>query len=198
MAPALLWEKNHSYLAPLNKFKMKLIKFFSLALLILSFQQLVLAQEAEKSNPRLPNINVKTLDGKTLNMSELSNNGNPIIISFWATWCKPCVKEMTTISDVYEDWREETGVLFVAISVDDARTSANVKPLVNGKGWEYMVLSDANQELKRAMNVNLIPHTFIVNGKGEIVWQHTAFTEGSELKLIELVRKLKKGESISE
>jgi thiol-disulfide isomerase/thioredoxin len=178
--------------------KMKLFKFITLAAMVLLLQTTGIAQETEKNNPKLPNVNVKTLDGKVFNVSELSNNGNPIIVSFWATWCKPCVKEMTTISDVYEDWQAETGVLFVAISVDDARTSGNVKAMVNGKGWEYMVLLDNNQDLKRAMNVNLIPHTFIIDGKGEVVWQHTAFTEGSELKLIELVRKLKSGESIKE
>lgn len=177
---------------------MKSTKFFSLVALVLLFQAVGIAQETEKNNPKLPNVNVKILDGKVFNVSELTNKGNPIIVSFWATWCKPCVKEMTTIADVYEDWQEETGVLFVAVSVDDARTSGNVNALVNGKGWEYLVLLDNNQDLKRAMNVNLIPHTFIIDGKGEVVWQHTAFTEGSELKLIELVRKLKAGESIKE
>ncbi len=145
----------------------------------------------------LPKVDVKTLDGKIVNTSSFQNNGNPIIISFWATWCKPCVQELTTIADVYDDWREETGVKLIAISVDNSRTSGGVLPLVNGKDWDYEVYLDENGDFKRAMGVGLVPHTFLLNGKGEIVWQHTSFTEGSELELINLVRKLKKGESIS-
>jgi hypothetical protein len=44
----------------------------------------------------------------------------------------------------------------------------------------------------------MIPHTFLINGKGEIVWQHTSFSEGSELQLIDMVRKLNAGESLEQ
>jgi peroxiredoxin len=98
---------------------------------------------------------------------------------------------------VYDEWVEETGVKLIAVSVDDARSSARVKPTVDAKGWSYDVLLDVNGDFKRAMNVNMIPHTFLLNGKGEIVWQHTSFSEGAELELIELVRKVAKGESIA-
>lgn len=156
------------------------------------------AQNAEKKFPKLPSINIKDGNGKTINTSELSNNGKPFIVSFWALWCKPCIKELTTISDVYDEWQEETGVKMYIVSIDDARSSSNVMPTVNGKGWSYDVLLDPNSDFKRALNVSLIPHTFIINGKGEIAWQHTSFSEGSELKLIELIRKLNKGEDISD
>jgi thiol-disulfide isomerase/thioredoxin len=120
-----------------------------------------------------------------------------MIISFWATWCKPCIKELTTIADVYEEWQEETGVKLYAVSIDDSRSTAQVKTLVNGKSWEYEILLDQNGDFKRAMNVNAVPHTFVVNGKGEIVWQHTSFSEGAELDLINVVRKLNAGEPVS-
>jgi cytochrome c biogenesis protein CcmG, thiol:disulfide interchange protein DsbE len=150
----------------------------------------------EKKVRKLPTVDVKTLDGKTVNTATLSNDGKPIIISFWATWCKPCVAELTAISDVYTDWQEETGVKLIAVSIDDSRTSAGVKPLVDGKGWDYEVLLDANSDFKRAMNVNLVPQTFILNGNGEIVWQHTSFSQGSELGLIDVVRKIIAGEPL--
>ena len=145
----------------------------------------------------LPTENVKSLDGKIVSTSTFQNDGNPIIISFWATWCKPCVHELNTIAEVYEDWQEETGVKLIAISVDNSRTSGGVMPMVNGKGWEYEVYLDENGDFKRAMGVNVVPHTFLVDGNGNIVWQHTSFTEGSELELIELVRRLKNGEDIT-
>ncbi len=153
----------------------------------------------EKSLPTLPdNISIKTADGKTVQTSVLQNDGKPMIISFWATWCKPCLRELNTIKEVYQDWVDETGVKLVAVSVDDARTSARVKTLAESSSWDYEVYIDQNQDFKRAMNVVNVPHTFIIDGKGQIVWQHTSFVEGSEEELIGLIRKLNNGENISE
>ncbi len=157
----------------------------------------VLVSFTSGNKSTLPKVDVKSLDGKIVSTSTFQNDGNPIIISFWATWCKPCVHELNTIAEVYEDWQDETGVKLIAISVDNSRTSGGVLPLVNGKDWEYEVYLDENGDFKRAMGVNVVPHTFLVDGKGNVVWQHTSFTEGSELELIDMVRKLKNGEDIS-
>ena len=145
---------------------------------------------------QLPSVDIKTVQGNPFNTTNISNDGKPIIISFWATWCKPCIKELSTISDVYPDWQKETGVKLYAVAVDDARSSSQVGPLANGKDWDYVILLDPNSDFKRAMNVGPIPHTFVINGKGEIVWQHTSFSEGSELDLINIVRKVANGEEI--
>ena len=154
------------------------------------------AQTTDKTR-KMPAVDVKTLDGKTFNTSQLSNNGKPVIVSFWATWCKPCISELINISDVYEDWQKETGVKLVAVSIDDVRNAAKVGPLVNGKAWTYDVYLDQNQDLKRALNVNNVPHTFLLNGNGEIVWQHNSYSEGDEKRLYELVKKVSAGESVS-
>ncbi|NCA75742.1 MAG: TlpA family protein disulfide reductase [Alphaproteobacteria bacterium] len=145
---------------------------------------------------KLPSVNIKDLKGQPFSTDSITNNGKPIIVSFWATWCKPCVRELTTISDVYDDWVKETGVKLVAVSIDDSRSVPLVAPMINGKGWEYQVLLDPNSDFKRAMNVVTVPQTFLLNGKGEVVWQHTTFAEGDELELINLVRKLNRGEEI--
>ena len=145
---------------------------------------------------KLPVVNVKTLSGKTVSTGKLSNDGKPIIISFWATWCKPCIRELNAIAEVYEDWTDETGVKLVAVSIDDARNTAKVGPFVNGKGWDYEVVLDANRDFSRAMSVNTVPHTFLLNGKREIVWQHTTYADGDEEELYEVVKKVAAGKSI--
>ena len=147
-------------------------------------------------NRPLPSIDIKDIKGNPFNTSKIENDGKPIIISFWATWCKPCVKELTTIADVYAYWQEVTGVKLYAVSIDDPRSSSLVAPFVNGKNWDYIVLLDQNGDFKRAMNVGPIPQTFVLNGKREIVWQHTSFAEGSERDLIEIIKKIKNGEEI--
>ena len=143
-----------------------------------------------QSSRNLPNVQVKTLQGDAFNISELDNDGKPIIISFWATWCKPCKKELNNIAEVYEDWQDETGVKLVAVSTDDTRTMVKVAPYVNSTDWEYEVYLDPNSDLKRAMGVSSIPHTFLLNDKKEIIWQHRGYVEGDEEKLYEKVINL--------
>lgn len=169
-------------------------------LTVMAFAFIALAGMAQEkvaaAGKPLPKVAIKDIEGNPFNTANISNDGKPIIISFWATWCKPCIKELTTIADVYEDWVEETGVKLYAVSIDDPRSTNQVRPLANGKNWEYAVLLDPNGDFKRAMNVGPIPHTFLLDGNGQIVWQHTSFSEGAELELIDLVRKLNKGEPL--
>src|SRR3990172_2226262 len=156
----------------------------------------LLASLNSDNERKIPSVDLKTLDGKTINTSKFSNDGKPMIISFWATWCAPCKKELNTVAEVYDDWRKETGVKLIAISIDDSKSSGKVAPYVNGKGWEYEMYLDLNSDFKRAMGVNTPPHTFIVDGTGDIVWQHVGFKEGDENQYIEVVRKLVKGEKV--
>ncbi len=145
---------------------------------------------------RIPAATVKKLDGTRVNSNTFSNDGKPIIISFWATWCKPCKKELDAIAQSYPDWVKETGVKLIAISIDDSRSSGKVVTDVRMKGWEYEVYLDENQEFKRAMNVNNIPHTFLVDGTGKIVWSHNSYSEGDEDHLYENIQSLLKGEAL--
>jgi len=144
----------------------------------------------------LPSVNIKTLDGEPFNTSEIQNDGNPVVISFWALWCKPCKKEMEAYNENYEDWQDETGVKIYAVSIDDARSTAKVLPFVRGHDWQMEVLLDPNGDFKRAMNVNLIPHTFLLDGTGKVVYQHTSYYEGLEDEFFELIKKVAAGEKI--
>lgn len=168
-----------------------------IVLVLVSIVYIGYAQEDQKNFGKLPSIEVKTMEGKALNTGDISNEGKPIIITFWATWCKPCIKEHDAINEVYEDWVDETGVKMYAISIDNARSSKRVLPTVNGKAWEFEVLLDENGDFKRAMSVNVPPHTFILDADKNIVWQHVGYLDGDEAEYIEVVEKIIEGKEIN-
>ncbi len=163
--------------------------------LVLLFASLIVGSLTLVGN-QIPSATVKTLDGSSFNTSNISNNGKPIILVFWATWCRSSVKELDAIYEYYPDWQKETGVKLVAISTDDTRSTSKVSTMVKTKGWEYEVYIDLNQDFKRLMNVNLCPHTVLIDNEGKIVWQSTSFLQGSEEDLFEKVKSLSKGEKI--
>jgi thiol-disulfide isomerase/thioredoxin len=141
---------------------------------------------------QLPSVSLKDISGNSVNTAELNNDGKPFIIDFFATWCKPCNRELDAIAEVYDEWREETGVKVFAVSIDVAQNINKVKPLVDNHGWEYDVLLDPNSDFKRALGIQMIPYVLIVDGKGNIVYKHNGYTDGAELELIEKVRELVK------
>ena len=141
---------------------------------------------------QLPAVTLKTMDGTEVRTDTLANDGKPFIIDFFATWCKPCNRELDAISEVYEEWQEETGVKIIAVSIDQAQNINKVKPLVSNHGWEYEVLLDPNGDFKRALGCQMIPYTIIVDGKGDIVYKHNGYTDGAETELIVKVRELQK------
>ena len=163
-------------------------------ILTLSILLVGTAFSQDKSNA-LPSVDIKTLTGETFNTSQISNEG-PIFVSFWATWCKPCIKELIAIDENYVDWQEETGLKVYAISIDDTKSMSRVAPFVNGRAWEFEVLLDANSDFKRAMNVINVPHSFILDKNGKVVWQHTSYSPGDEDEIYEIIKKLAAGEEI--
>ena len=140
---------------------------------------------------QLPSVQLKDLNGKVVDTAKLSNDGNPFVISFFATWCKPCLRELMAINDYYPDWQDETGMKLIAISIDEGQNVSRVKPLVDGKGFEYEVLLDSNQDFKRALGIQDIPYLMIIDGEGNIVETRNGYTDGSESHIIEKIRELK-------
>ncbi len=159
-------------------------KVFILSVLCFVLSQTLIAQKS------MPNIELKTLEGKSLNVSKYSK-GKLLIFSFWATYCVPCMNELDAIAEQYDDWKDEVDFELIAVSIDDARAKSRVKPLVNGKGWEYQILLDTNQDLKRALNISSVPYVIIVQD-GKIVYSHSGYTPGSEEALLDKLIKLSK------
>lgn len=137
-----------------------------------------------------PNITLKNLEGKDVNLVERSNK-KMIVVSFWATWCGPCIQELEAISDSYDDLQEEMDFELIAVSIDNSRSLSRVRPMVNGKGWDYEVLLDTNQEMKQALNFAAPPYLLIIKD-GKILYTHSGYTPGSEEEAFEKFRELSK------
>ena len=139
----------------------------------------------------LPDVTLKTLVGQSVTTEEIAENHELMIISLWATWCVPCKNELDAIAEVYQDWMSETGVVYYAVSIDDSRTSNRIKPMVNGKDWEFEILFDQNSDLKRAFGASTVPLTAIIKN-GEIVYNHMGYSPGYEDELYEQLLKYSK------
>lgn len=166
------------------------MKFTKLILLfaILSVTTFATAQNSVKKT--LPDLSIKNLDGESVNIQKYAQDGKITVISFWATWCHPCKRELDAIADLYPEWQEAYDVELVAITIDDSRSMRKVKPMVETKGWEYTVLSDVNEDLKRAMNFQTVPMTFLLDQEGNIVYEHNSYTPGDEYELEDKIKAL--------
>ena len=140
------------------------------------------------SQTTIPNTNVTTLDGKSVKIQDEISKEKITILSFWASWCMPCINELDAISEVYEDWQEDFNMELIAISTDDARTQKRIRPMVNGKGWPYKILLDKNQELKRALNISTIPQTIILKDS-KIIYIHSGYSPGVEDDFYEIIKE---------
>ena len=143
---------------------------------------------------QVPSVTVENAKGEAVNTKSLLEEGTPMIVSFWSTSCKPCIRELDAIYDVLPDWKEEAGFRVVAVSTDDSRLLAKAKSFAQGRGWgeDYILLFDKNQDFMRAMNVSVVPHVFVIDGKGKVVYSHTSYVPGNELELFEAVKKCSK------
>ena len=155
----------------------------NLAFIFILFFSVALVAQKE-----LPTVTLTTLDGAATSIQKMANKDGVTIVSLWATWCVPCIKELDAISDLYQDWVEETGVSLIAVSVDDSRTVKRVKSLINGKGWEYDILLDTNNDLKRALGASSIPLTIVIKNN-KIVYRHSGYNPGAEYELYEKVKE---------
>jgi thiol-disulfide isomerase/thioredoxin len=141
------------------------------------------------SQQDFPSVNVKSLSGETVSTAQFNEKDKLYIYSFWATWCSPCIQELEAINEVYEDWKTQLNIEIIAVATDDSRTQKRVKPLVNGKGWNYTILLDANQDLKRKLSIANIPYLLVVKNN-KIVFIQNGHTPGAEEELLTKLKSL--------
>lgn len=150
--------------------KLTLFLFF---LLTITFS----TQGGEKTSPA-PNFSAENLSGKKVELKEVLEEG-PVLISFWATWCKPCIKELNELQKVYKNYREK-GFEILAVDVDGPRSVSKVRSMVKGLKWEFPVLWDKSRDIYRKYQVLGIPHTILIDQSGDIVYTHTTYRPGDE------------------
>ncbi|HAY70745.1 MAG TPA: TlpA family protein disulfide reductase [Saprospirales bacterium] len=164
----------------------KLIQILSVFLL--SFMALTMVS-AQKS---IPSVDLKNLDGQIVNTNSFIQNGKITVVSFWATWCTPCKRELEIYHEIYEDWVEKYGLEIVAITIDNSRQLPKIKPLVAQQGWEFTILSDVNQDLMKQLNFTFIPQTYILDKEGKVVFDHSGFAPGDEYEMEKILDELMK------
>lgn len=152
---------------------------------------LFLTSQSSFSQESLPSIKIKSISGKEINFSEIATASKDtlLVVSFWATWCIPCVAELDNISDEIKEKQAIKPFKFIGIAIDDSRTAQRVKPFVKGKGWQFDVYTDVNSDLKRALNVTDVPHVLIIKNN-KIVYRHTGYIAGEEDNLYEKIKTL--------
>ncbi len=153
-------------------------------LFLFSFSLVASAQKT------IPSVNVKTLDGKTVNLKDYAaRSGKTLIIDFWATWCSPCKKELDAVADYYDEWKEKYNVEVLAISIDNQRALPKVPGIVESKGWEFTIFSGNEEEMRNAFNFQTIPQTLVADKNGNIIFEHNGYVPGDEEELGKIVAK---------
>ncbi|MDO8548758.1 MAG: TlpA disulfide reductase family protein [Ignavibacteria bacterium] len=137
---------------------------------------------------KAPNFKLEDLNGEYVELKNLLGKG-PLLISFWATWCKPCVEELSEYKKLYSEYKAK-GFNIIAISTDDEKTVAKVKPFVKSKDYNFTVLLDTNSEVARKYYVRNVPYTFLLDEKGNIVYSHLGHKKGDELQVKKKVEAL--------
>lgn len=162
---------------------MRLSSFFTL-LFCLGFATLSFGQK------KITSAKVKTLDQQSVDLMDIVKEKDFTVISFWATWCKPCQSELDAIADLYPQWVDDMDVQMLAITIDTQRQLAKVPGIISTKGWEYTILSDTNNTLRNQLGFQAIPQTYIVDKEGNILYNHSGYTAGDEYELEDKLKEL--------
>lgn len=142
----------------------------------------------EPGSGKVPDFSLTTLKGETFHLKDSLEKG-PVLINFWATWCGPCLREMKKIKPIYNRYKAK-GFQVVSISIDDEKTSSQVRGIVRSRRIPYIILLDTDQKVKRLFQVQNPPFSILINTKGEVVYQHEGYRDGDEKELEEALSGL--------
>lgn len=160
---------------------MPILKYATLLLFLLS-TSFIFAQES------FPKATVMNEKGESVALHEYVKSGTPKIISLWATWCGPCRMELNGLKNVADEWKEKYDLEIVTVSVDVPTMINRARKMAETNGWDYTFMHDADQKLLANLNLNSIPHSWLVDGDGKILSVMIGYSSNYE-KQIE--RKLK-------
>lgn len=148
------------------------------------FNMLTYAQE-------LPDTQIKEVQsGKKVAFNQVFEKGKVTLVSFWATWCVPCKKEIKNITLKLPEWKKEADFNYMTVSIDEARAEGLVRSYALSQGWSFPYYIDPNSDLKRSLNFQNVPYTLIIDKNGKVAFNHTGYEEGGEAEVFAKVKEL--------
>jgi thiol-disulfide isomerase/thioredoxin len=154
---------------------------------------LFFAATVQAQTVELPNTTIKDLSSnKKLAFSEAIEKDKVTFISFWATWCVPCKKEIKNVREKLPNWKAETDFNFVTISIDESRAEGLVRSYAKSQGWDFPYYIDPNSDLKRSLNFQTVPFTMVIDKNGKVAYMHSGYEEGSEDEVYAKIKELSK------
>lgn len=157
-----------------------------IALLLIFSVVIIFADSADL--PDAPDFTLEDIDGNTVCLDSLLTKG-PVFMTFWALWCKMCIKELDALKPYFDEF-DSLGVNLLAISQDKARSVPKVKPYALSHKWKYVVVLDPDNIMRDLYHVQAMPTSFIINQDKKIVFTHMGYKPGDEEIIIEKMRDL--------
>lgn len=139
---------------------------------------------------KMPSVMLTDLNGNKVNTTDYFKAGKVYVIDFWATWSQESKKSLENMRGLNEDWAKDYNAEIVAVSIDDAQTSAKVQS--QAANFPYAVLLDPNQDLVHALNFKNIPYLTIIDKNGTIAFSHSGYVDGDEIAIEEQLKQLSK------
>ena len=161
------------------------MKIVVILLSIFVFSVSLFSQDDSGGIRKGPDFTLENLDGDQVELFNEVGDG-PILLSFWATWCKPCLEELNEYKQIYSEYKDK-GFKMFAISTDDENSVAKVKPLVKSKGYNFPVLLDTNSDAVRLYYAQSIPYSVILDKEGMIIYSHLGYMRGDEVKVKKII-----------
>jgi peroxiredoxin len=148
---------------------------------ILTLAVLLIFLSASKSFSQGYDFNLEDIDGNSVKLSELLKKG-PVFLQFWATWCVPCKEEMKVLNELYGKYKD-SGFVYVAVSIDDQKTSSKVKPFIESKGYKFTTVYDSDKNVFSNFGGQDPPFSVFLDVKGNVIKSYSGYLQRDDAKL---------------